>query len=155
MENQSSPRLENSLINSGGEKLQSDTYLDRQGRAAWISSRAQLVFAAYRRDDFADPHGFVAQLGMVLESYPDSVIGHITSPRTGIQRTSKFPPTIAEIVEAADDRAAHEMRMRKYAGIARPPRRPPREVTTDENPEERKKVGEMLAQLAGRLKSSR
>ena len=61
-----------------------------------------MVFAAYRRDDFADPETFVVQLGMILERYDDEVIERVTSPLTGIQRKCKFPPSIAEIVKACD-----------------------------------------------------
>ena len=65
--------------------------------------RCQLaVFSAYRIDQFGDPDGFKTQLGAVLEQYPDEVIKYVCDPRTGIQRRSKFPPTISEMVEACD-----------------------------------------------------
>jgi hypothetical protein len=80
-------------------------------RSTWVGSRAQMVFGAYRRDDFADPENFSVQLGMILERYDDQVIEHVTSPLTGIQRKCKFPPSIAEIVEACDA----EHRSRTYA----------------------------------------
>jgi len=40
---------------------------------------------------------------MVLERYDDKVIEAVTSPITGIQRTCKFPPSIAEFVEFIDE----------------------------------------------------
>jgi len=40
---------------------------------------------------------------MVLERYGDEVIDAVTSPNTGIQRTCKFPPSIAEVVEFIDE----------------------------------------------------
>jgi len=40
---------------------------------------------------------------MVLERYDDAVIRAVTSPVTGIQRTCKFPPSIAEVVEFIDE----------------------------------------------------
>jgi len=40
---------------------------------------------------------------MVLERYDDKVIEAVTSPVTGIQRTCKFPPSIAEFVEFIDE----------------------------------------------------
>jgi hypothetical protein len=40
---------------------------------------------------------------MVLERYDDKVIDAVTSPNTGIQRTCKFPPSIAEVVEFVDE----------------------------------------------------
>lgn len=64
---------------------------------------ARQVLSSYRRDDFADPEGYLVQLGMVLERYADAVISAATSPLTGIQRACKFPPTIAEFVEFCDE----------------------------------------------------
>jgi len=76
--------------------------------------RCQLaVFSAYRIDQFADPDGFKTQLGAILEQYPDEVITYVCDPRTGIQRRSKFPPTISEMVEACDDHRAFLEKMRK------------------------------------------
>ncbi len=62
-----------------------------------------MIFSAYRRDDFADPDTFVLQLGIVLERYPDDVIGELSHPLSGIQRRLKKPPSIADIVEACED----------------------------------------------------
>lgn len=62
-----------------------------------------MVFGSYRKDDFADPEGFLVQLGMVLERYSDKVIETVTNPLSGIQRECKFPPSIAEFVEFCDD----------------------------------------------------
>jgi hypothetical protein len=82
-----------------------------RNRSTWVGSKARMVFGAYRRDEFADPENFIVQLGMILERYDDQVIEHVTSPLTGIQRKCKFPPSIAEIVEACDA----EHRSRTYA----------------------------------------
>lgn len=48
---------------------------------------------------------------MVLEQYPNEVILYITDPRTGVQRHCKWPPTIAEIIEACDKRMQHLAKM--------------------------------------------
>lgn len=87
-----------------------------------------VLFSAYRRDDFADPDGFLAQLNIVLEGYPDAIISEITSPRTGLQRRVKFPPTIAEVVEACDGEIARREKISRYAamGELRREPRPPR-----------------------------
>ncbi len=61
-----------------------------------------MLFSAYRRDDFADAEGFVAQLGVVLSDFPEEVVIYVTGPRTGIQRRSKWPPTMSEIVDACE-----------------------------------------------------
>jgi hypothetical protein len=66
--------------------------------------RCQLaVFSAYRADQYSDPDSFKVSLGAVLEQYANEVITYVCDPRTGIQRRSKWPPTISEMVEACDD----------------------------------------------------
>ncbi len=85
---------------------------------------ARRVYGAYRKDDFADPDSFLAQLGMVLERYPDEIIRHVTSPITGIQRRSKFPPTIAEVAEACDNEVARVERIQRLGALRTAPREP-------------------------------
>jgi hypothetical protein len=46
---------------------------------------------------------FLTQLAMVLERYDDKTVTAVTSPITGIQRTCKFPPSIAEFVEFIEE----------------------------------------------------
>lgn len=72
----------------------------------------------------------MASLGMVLEGYPTEVIMYVTDPKTGIQRKSKWPPTISEIVEACDEHASYLQRIedRKSWGKRPPMIEPPREV---------------------------
>ena len=53
----------------------------------------------------------MASLGIVLEGYPDEVIVYVTDPKTGIQRKSKWPPTISEIVEACDEHSSYLRRV--------------------------------------------
>jgi hypothetical protein len=72
-------------------------------RSNWIRKCAQAILSSYRRDDFADADGYAVQLAMVLERYDDALIRAVTSPVTGIQRTCKFPPSIAEMVEFIEE----------------------------------------------------
>lgn len=67
-----------------------------------LKSAIERLISAYRKDDWADPKGFVVQLGAVLEDYPITIVDQVTHPKTGIQRTCKFPPSIAEVVEACE-----------------------------------------------------
>lgn len=83
-----------------------------------------MIFSAYRKDDFADPDSFVLQVGLVLERYPDGVIQEVSSPLTGIQRKSKFPPTIADLVEACDQEVARLARIQKLSQLKLAPREP-------------------------------
>jgi hypothetical protein len=98
------PQLTAPSISSEERKPPAATSQARKGRdrSTWVGSKARLLFGAYRRDEFADPENFIQQLGMILERYDDQVIEHVTNPRTGIQRKCRFPPSIAEIVEACD-----------------------------------------------------
>ncbi|MDI3563540.1 hypothetical protein [Bradyrhizobium sp. Arg816] len=73
----------------------------------------KILFSAYRADQYADPEGFMTSLGAVLEQFPAEVIVYVTDPRTGIQRRSKWPPTISEVVEACEDHQDYLTRMRK------------------------------------------
>lgn len=54
---------------------------------------------------------------MVLERYSDSVIRECCSPVTGIQRKSKWPPSIAEVVEFCDAEVARAERLRRYSSL--------------------------------------
>lgn len=90
---------------------------EQETRAEWLTRRARMIFSSYRRDDYADPDSFLAQLTVVLGSYQDSVVTYASDPLTGIQRRSKFPPTIAEVSEFCDDRQAISERMRHYATL--------------------------------------
>lgn len=66
----------------------------------------KLLFSAYRLDQYSDPDGFMAQAAVVLSGYVPEIVTYITDPRTGIQRTQKFPPTISEITDACEARTA-------------------------------------------------
>lgn len=72
----------------------------------------KILFSAYRADQYADAEGFMNSLGAVLEQFPDEVVVYITDPRTGIQRRSKWPPTISEVIEAAEQHIEHLARLR-------------------------------------------
>jgi hypothetical protein len=89
-------------------------------KANLIKRQVAMVFSAYRRDEFADPEGFIAQLGAVLEGYADEIIVAVTSPRTGIQRRLKWPPSIAEMAEACDAEAGRLETQRRYSQMPRP-----------------------------------
>lgn len=48
-----------------------------------------------------------------MEQYSDEVIKYVCDPRTGIQRRSKWPPTISEMVEDCDEHRAFLEKLRK------------------------------------------
>ena len=89
--------------------------LQKQNSRKTLILRCQRVlFSAYRTDQYADPDGFLTSLGAVLEQYPNEVIIYVTDPRTGVQRGQKWPPTIAEIVEACDNRISDLKRQDRF-----------------------------------------
>lgn len=85
--------------------------------ADWLAARIRLIFSAYRKDDYSDPEGFVMQLGMNLERFPREIVEYITDPVTGIQTRSKWPPQLAEVVEACLAEEAHRKKLEKYSNL--------------------------------------
>lgn len=61
-----------------------------------------MLFSAYRLDQYPDPDGFMVQAAAVLSEYDAAVVEYVTSPKTGLQRRQKWPPTTFEIGEACD-----------------------------------------------------
>jgi hypothetical protein len=88
-------------------------------RKKWIMSQVQMVLAAYRRDEFADAESFILQLSCILDGFPDKAIEAVCSPRTGIQRRSKFPPSLAEIATACEQEAERLARVAKFAAMSK------------------------------------
>ncbi|WP_316205765.1 hypothetical protein [Bradyrhizobium sp. SZCCHNS1012] len=78
----------------------------------------EVLFSAYRRDQYASPDGFMTQAALVLSEYSEDVVRYVTDPRTGIQRKLKWPPVIAELVEACDHAKQMLPAMRQKAEMA-------------------------------------
>jgi hypothetical protein len=116
-----------------------------QHRSDWIRTCAQLILGSYRKDDFADPDSYLIQLGTVLERYDDVVIRAVTSPTTGIQRTCKFPPSIAEFVEFVDEHIRRSTFATNYDQRSREQLREREEIEAKaESFEHRQKVAERI-----------
>src|ERR1700676_5014825 len=79
----------------------------------------RMLFGAYRADQYADPDGFMIQLGMVLEQYSDEIVVYVTDPRTGVQRDSVWPPSIAEVVRACNACHAELQRIERFRNWGR------------------------------------
>ena len=65
-----------------------------------VAKCVRSLAGCYRRDDAADPSVYAAALIAVLSEYPIDVVEHVTDPRTGLPRTLKWLPSVAEVVEA-------------------------------------------------------
>lgn len=72
-----------------------------------------MLFASYRAADYADPDGFAVQLAAVLSEFPEEVVRYVTSPMTGIQRRSKWPPTISEVLQACQEQHDYLTKLRE------------------------------------------
>src|SRR4051812_9827812 len=91
----------------------------QKARKTLILQRQRILFSAYRTDQYSDPESYMASLGMVFEDYPNDVICFVTDPKTGIQRRSKWPPTISEIVQACDEHVSYLKRNERYKNWGR------------------------------------
>jgi hypothetical protein len=86
-----------------------------------ITRQIKVLLSSYRRDDYADPDGFVAQVGVIMERYPERVILAATEPTysRSIQRRYQFPPNIKEVADALEEEAVEQHRL---AAAARQPK---------------------------------
>jgi hypothetical protein len=71
-----------------------------------VVKRIKMILSAYRKDEFADPDAFILQVAALLQTFPREVVDYVSSPITGVQRHVKFPPNLADIAEACDERMA-------------------------------------------------
>lgn len=79
-----------------------------------IAKCARRLFQSYPSTDYEDKKAAVASYIEVLSGYSEVVVEFVTSNTTGIQRRVKFPPRIAELVEACDEAAAHIAKYARY-----------------------------------------
>lgn len=75
-------------------------------RQAYATRKAGHLLNLYRKGDAQDPETYVAGLAAVLSEYDPAVVDYVCDPRTGIARRLKWLPTIAEIADECDIRAA-------------------------------------------------
>jgi hypothetical protein len=76
--------------------------LPKLERLKATSRAAKHLFQSYPRTDYDDPDGALASFITVLSGYSVAIMREATSVETGIQRVSKFPPRISELVEFCD-----------------------------------------------------
>jgi len=78
-----------------------------------------MLFLAYPRSDYDEPEGALTSYVEVLQGYSEGIAQFVTSNKTGVQRRSKFPPRVAELVAACDEAAATLERSRRYSNWGR------------------------------------
>jgi hypothetical protein len=73
-------------------------------------ARARLLVGCYRREDFSDPEIAFRAFVSVLARYPEDIVIKVTEPATGIPSKLKWPPSIAEVVDACNEAMAPILR---------------------------------------------
>jgi len=63
-----------------------------------VRAAVSTILSGYRTPDLLDPGAFVRMATEALEDYPAVTLFRLAAPKTGILRTAKWPPTIAELV---------------------------------------------------------
>ena len=88
-----------------------------------ISRQIKILLSSYRRDDYADPDGFVMQLAALFERQPRNVIVEITNPLNtrSIQRKHPiYPPNIGEVAEAIEAEANEQANIKRLLAVPKP-----------------------------------
>src|ERR1700694_4013390 len=94
--------------------LPSKTNSPAPSKKTVVVQRLIVLFSAYRLDQYSDPEGFKINIGLVLEQYPIDTIRFVTDPRTGIQRTHEWPPSVANVVTACESHVANVAKQARF-----------------------------------------
>jgi hypothetical protein len=122
------------------------------------ADRTRLLIGCYRKEDWSDPDIASRAIVSVFARYPESVVMAVTEPATGLPSRLKWPPSIAEVVEACKAEMAPMMRefdrrmvaYRQARLLAAPP--PSRKMTIEEI---EAKLGRPLSGWAKRMPGQR
>lgn len=89
---------------------------------SWVLSRIEMILAGYRKADYHNPEAFMTQVAMNLMTFPKDIIEYVSAPTTGIQTRSKWPPNLAEIIDACTAEQNHREKVARYSsmGLALP-----------------------------------
>jgi hypothetical protein len=77
-------------------------------------TKALYLFACYRRADAVDAQMYHASVAAILAEYPQAIVDYVCDPRTGLPRSLKWLPSIAEIAEACDERVEFAKRLESF-----------------------------------------
>lgn len=76
--------------------------LEAERHQLLVAKCARVLFLAYPSTDYDDPTTAAASYARILEDFSPFVVKHVTDPKTGLQRTCKFPPRISELVSRCE-----------------------------------------------------
>ena len=88
---------------------------------SWVLSRIEMILAGYRKADYHSPEAFMMQVAMNLMTFPKDIVEYVSAPTTGIQTRSKWPPNMAEIIEACVAEQTHREKVARYSAMDRSP----------------------------------
>jgi hypothetical protein len=90
----------------------------------------QTLLGCYRIGEANDPERYTLAALAVLTCFDESTIAYVCDPRTGLPGDLKWLPSIAELKDALNARAAYEQRLAELEARPKPtPRLPPPPVT--------------------------
>jgi len=82
---------------------------------AYCLRRTEIMLSCYRKDETHNPEVYSSAVSAVLaDGYSREIVDYVTDPRTGLPSRNKFLPSVAEVREACDERAAHIDRIKRY-----------------------------------------
>lgn len=113
------------------------------------------LFRSYPKTDYDDPEYARASMLVVLKRFPEDVVAELTSPETGLQRTCKFPPRLAELVCAGEEILARRAKHERYRNWGK--NYPDSKYGATHNgeivPEARERIRKGFEELAARLRA--
>lgn len=110
---------------AGGTDRRSTPWTDYKGLSddAVITRQIKILLSSYRRDDYADPDGFVVQVAALFGRQSRNVIVEVTNPLNtrSIQRKHPtFPPNIGEVAEAIEAEANEQANIARLLAMPKP-----------------------------------
>lgn len=97
--------------------------------------RALILLGSYSRARPHEPEIYTDAIAATLAGYPPEIIEHVTDPRTGIQRTLKWLPEVAEVVEACEGEIVRRRKAKRIAEVMAREAAKPKRIDPPRNPE--------------------
>lgn len=112
-----------------------------------------ILVGSYSRARAHDPETYADAIAATLAGYPREVIQRVTDPRTGIQRTLKWLPEVADVVEACDAEVSRLEVAKRFAALPAP--QPKLEAPRDAEKDAvmAKKFAALLSELTSRMRA--
>ena len=76
-----------------------------------------MILSGYRKADYHNLQMFMAQAAMNLMKFPQEIIEYVSAPETGIQTRLKWPPSLAEIVDACIAEQTWREKVARYSAM--------------------------------------